>query len=535
MTEFSIIGADEDFYTRPCDIPAYYCDLNLDQVFSAIAGTKKKYDLKRFYFLMPVNIEITRLRQGVLKALENKELYNTFNMYSESMSRVRTLFEAESSSNSEIQRLKLHLDSAAVYTHAVNELTYNLNLYLQKRNGLDDDSGDRCLLKLAEYLNSYTSSDYYMKLNSSASELLCDFQNLRLEVKFMRDRLTVATVDTEEEDYIGKIKALLNKRSELMGEDVKTEEAVINNPFTGTMELTDYELVLAELAERNKPELFNELHEFKSNHDLFTEDWLLRLEYEVQFYLAYIDFEEKLHKSGFTFCNPYISEEKTFSINNGYDLALALKSMYSAQKIIPNDTVYNNKERFLVVTGPNQGGKTTYARSLGQTVYFACLGLHVPADKAEIIWTDEILTHFSVEESLDTGRGKLKEELTRLRPMMEKTFDKEKQPPYIIINELFTTAASYDALIMGNRVIRHFIDDGCYGIYVTHIQELAGNNEGVVSIVAGVNDSDNHVRTYKMERRQAEGIGYANGLVEKYHLTYKELKERLNKIESGVI
>ena len=91
----------------------------------------------------------------------------------------------------------------------------------------------------------------------------------------------------------------------------------------------------------------------------------------------------------------------------------------------------------------------------------------------------------------------------------------------------------------------HFIKQDCFGVYVTHLQELAGEKgtgeewkkekeqteegmEGrVVSMAACVDERDSHIRTYKIVRRAPEGVGYAYALVEKYHLTYPELKERL--------
>ncbi len=139
-----------------------------------------------------------------------------------------------------------------------------------------------------------------------------------------------------------------------------------------------------------------------------------------------------------------------------YDLALAC----TGREVVTNDMFFKEQERFFVLTGPNQGGKTTFARSLGQLVYFSMMGLDVPAVSARVYRFPDILTHFSVEESVETGRGKLKEELTRLAPMMK---DLGGRHAFVVINELFTTAANYDACIMGRRVLEHFLDKGCFG------------------------------------------------------------------------
>lgn len=218
-------------------------------------------------------------------------------------------------------------------------------------------------------------------------------------------------------------------------------------------------------------------------------------------------------------------------MKEGFDLALFLKKHSAANPVVCNGLSMSDTEQFLVVTGPNQGGKTTYARSIGQIVYFSMMGLPAPCRCVKLPFFRGILTHFSVEESLETGRGKLKEELVRLEPMMKK----EEKNCFVVINELFTTAATYDAYIMGKRVMEHFMGQDCKGIYVTHIQELAdegtiGDEEHrIVSLVACVDAENPRQRTYEIRRKKAEGIGYAYGLVEKYHLTYQDLKERLQE------
>ena len=138
---------------------------------------------------------------------------------------------------------------------------------------------------------------------------------------------------------------------------------------------------------------------------------------------------------------------------------------------------------------------------------------------------ERILTHFEVEESVETGAGKLKEELQRLRPMMHLY----AQNSFVILNELFTTATTYDAQIMAHKVMSHFMQNQCLGIYVTHIQELADENanEGVQSMVAQVDETDSSVRTFKIIPATAKGLGYSDTIVKKYGLDYDQVTRRL--------
>ena len=103
--------------------------------------------------------------------------------------------------------------------------------------------------------------------------------------------------------------------------------------------------------------------------------------------------------------------------------------------------------------------------------------------------------------------------------------EEHKKGSFVIINELFTTAASYDAGIMGKKVLRHFIGLGCMGIYVTHLKELADEENGVVSLRAMLDER--RVQTFKIRRGEAEDTPCAENVVNKYRLTYEQLKERL--------
>ena len=99
------------------------------------------------------------------------------------------------------------------------------------------------------------------------------------------------------------------------------------------------------------------------------------------------------------------------------------------------------------------------------------------------------------------------------------------QNAFVVINELFTTAANYDACIMGKRVLEHFTARQCSGIYVTHLRELAEEGGGIVSLRAMLDE--NGMRTFRIDRSREDAPADAGSLVGKHGLTYGQLKERL--------
>ncbi len=99
---------------------------------------------------------------------------------------------------------------------------------------------------------------------------------------------------------------------------------------------------------------------------------------------------------------------------------------------------------------------------------------------------------------------------------------------FVILNELFTTATTNDALVMGKKVMAHFLGMDCYGIYVTHIQELAEETENIISLVAQVEDnSPDMERTYRIVHMEAQGYGYKEPLVRKFQLRYEDIIKKV--------
>ncbi len=176
------------------------------------------------------------------------------------------------------------------------------------------------------------------------------------------------------------------------------------------------------------------------------------------------------------------------------------------------------------MTGPNQGGKTTFARSFGQIHWFSSLGLTVPGTQSSLLIFDQILTHFGREENLDTLNGKLRDDLVRLRSIQESATSRT----IVIINEIFSSAPLTDALILGRSMMDIWIERGVIGVIVTFLDELANaENPSIVSMVSLVDPNDPSRRTFQMIRKPADGLAFALDIAKKHGLTQEQLNRRI--------
>ena len=193
--------------------------------------------------------------------------------------------------------------------------------------------------------------------------------------------------------------------------------------------------------------------------------------------------------------------------------------------ICTNDCAMDDAARLLIISGTNNGGKTTYLRSVGINQILAQAGLFVYAESAEISLCDRIFFLSPREEKAGVNTSRFTEECKDIR----RTIDSATEYSLVLMNESLSSTNPYDSQLLGEEVLRIFADIGCRLAFATHIVELADLpeklNKGDVrsklaSLVALCDESG--APTYRITVGKSDSARNAQYIFNKFGISFEE-------------
>lgn len=180
----------------------------------------------------------------------------------------------------------------------------------------------------------------------------------------------------------------------------------------------------------------------------------------------------------FNWCCPELTEEIGIHIVEGRHPVI---ECVSDKPFVPNDVHFDSKNRMLIITGPNMGGKSTYMRQIALIVLLAHTGSFVPAKSAQIGPVDRIFTRIGAADDLAGGRSTFMVEMTETANILHNATAQS----LVLMDEIGRGTSTFDGLSLA-FACAHYLAQGvrAFTLFATHYFELTSLDE--IAVVKNV-------------------------------------------------
>jgi DNA mismatch repair ATPase MutS len=236
------------------------------------------------------------------------------------------------------------------------------------------------------------------------------------------------------------------------------------------------------------------------------------LRWELGFYVGCLNLHTQLVQRRAPWClpAPLPAGEPSLSARGLYDVCLSLR--------MDAPVVGNNLETdtapLVMITGANQGGKSTFLRSVGLAQLMMQCGMFVAADSFSTNVCRRLFTHYKREEDATMESGKFDEELSRMSEIAD-----HLQPNCLVLfNESFAATNEREGSEIAQQIIRALLEAGVRVFFVTHMFDLAHTlyrQQTAGAVFLRAQRRDDEQRTFKLVKGEPSPTSYGQDLYER--------------------
>ena len=301
-----------------------------------------------------------------------------------------------------------------------------------------------------------------------------------------RERLDIPSLKVKQNRQFGFFIEVTKSHLDKIPDEYRRRQTMTNAERFTTEELKEWEEVILTADDRSKAlehELFLGLRkEVASNASKLSE--LGRKVASADVLSAFAK-----HARKHSWNRPDIKHDSTMEIVAGRHPVLE-----GDGRFVPNDISFDNRRKFLLLTGPNMGGKSTYLRQTALITILAQAGSFVPADKARIGIVDRVFTRVGAHDDLRRGRSTFMMEMIEVAHILRRATPRS----LILLDEVGRGTSTFDGLAIAWSVTEDISTRvAARTLFATHYHQLVGlanEVEGLVNIHVQVADVKGEIR-----------------------------------------
>ena len=510
MFSYYLLFETEDQYLRFCDLPddsnLFDC-LNIDIIKDRLCSISRNFPVQ---FIQKMNAEasVAEFRNAVFCDLYRDSSWQLADELCSEISSLHTRSVKVESINEPMQKRIVGIHILAQYFALLDRLCAFISPFqsIGLRRGF-------------EVFQTYLMKPEIIAAKAAiyrAETLLESY--LRVLLKIDRARKTITITDAESVPPSDGLQNLDRLCLELTGVSIMHPFSIVNGSCLSLLEKLTLNRVLQDHAD-----LASAIKEIPEVDMIW--DQLLLFQTQICFYNAFIKLTEQLKNKRLPFCFPSFDDSVRICAHGIYDLSLAIHNIEQDDFYPTANSVDLRSDTVgFILTGANQGGKTTYLRSIGIVVYLSMCGCPVPAESIVLFPYHTIFTLFGGGEALDNEASRFEWEAKRYCLHRDSFNDYT----LVLLNEYFTGTNRLEAVEILGQCLHELTDKKITYGCVTHFQEIFeilddGANNHIQYLQAKFSSDIDNGKQYVIWKGHPDGRAYSERITQKLGMTYDTL------------
>ena len=324
--------------------------------------------------------------------------------------------------------------------------------------------------------------DEIFKIMNSGKDYLIEIETRE------RERTGIKNMKIKYNKVFGYFIEVTNSNLNLIPDDYIRKQTLSNAERFITPELKTYEDTIINAKAKIEDLEYYLFKEVTSKIKLYSQE-LSKLAEQLSYLDVIVSFATTAIENNYS--RPEITDGFELEIISGRHPVV--EKLIGREEYVSNDVKFDEKERFMVVTGPNMAGKSTYMKQVALIAIMAQIGSYVPSEKATLPIIDKFLTRIGASDDILTGQSTFMVEMSEVSNIINNATERS----LIILDEVGRGTSTFDGISIATAISEYIHDKiKAKTIFATHYHELTdleNKFDNIVNFRIEVEEKNNKV------------------------------------------